>query len=93
MSQNRAAVQAVVLTSHAGAAEGVNPGRPNQHTGCIHTAEKADVTRDFCGTGAPLVGGISSLALILLLSPLISRLIAKIRPGKPGEFAEEQPVD
>ena len=41
----------------------------------------------------PLVGGISSLALILLLWPLISRLIAKIRPGKPGEFAEEQPLD
>lgn len=41
----------------------------------------------------PLVGGISSLALILLLWPLISRLIAKIRPSKPSEFAEEQPVD
>lgn len=41
----------------------------------------------------PLVGGISSLALILLLWPLISRLIAKIRPSKPSAFAEEQPVD
>lgn len=41
----------------------------------------------------PLVGGISTLALILLLWPLISRLIAKVRPRKPNEFAEEQPVD
>jgi putative tricarboxylic transport membrane protein len=41
----------------------------------------------------PLVGGISSLALVLLLWPLISRLIAKIRPPKRAEFAAEQPVD
>jgi putative tricarboxylic transport membrane protein len=41
----------------------------------------------------PLVGSISSLAIILLLWPLISRLIAKIRPPKAKEFAVEQPVD
>jgi putative tricarboxylic transport membrane protein len=41
----------------------------------------------------PLVGGISSLAMILLLWPLISRLIAKVRPPKAKEFAVEQPVD
>ena len=41
----------------------------------------------------PLVGGITSLALVLLLWPLISRLIAKVRPPKVNEFAEEQPVD
>ena len=41
----------------------------------------------------PLVGGISTLALILLLWPLLSRVIAKVRPPKPAEFAAEQPVD
>jgi putative tricarboxylic transport membrane protein len=41
----------------------------------------------------PLVGGISTLALVLLLWPLVSRLIAKIRPPKRAEFAAEQPVD
>jgi putative tricarboxylic transport membrane protein len=41
----------------------------------------------------PLVGGISTLAMVLLLWPLISRLIAKVRPPKPKEFAVEQPVD
>jgi putative tricarboxylic transport membrane protein len=41
----------------------------------------------------PLVGGISTLALILLLWPLISRVINKIRPPKPKEFAVDQPVD
>jgi putative tricarboxylic transport membrane protein len=41
----------------------------------------------------PLVGGISSLAIILLLWPLISRVIAKVRPPKPKEFAVDQPVD
>ncbi|MDP3607173.1 MAG: tripartite tricarboxylate transporter permease [Polaromonas sp.] len=40
-----------------------------------------------------LVGGISTLALVLLFWPLISRLIAKIRPPKKDEFAAEQPVD
>jgi putative tricarboxylic transport membrane protein len=41
----------------------------------------------------PLVGTISSLAIILLMWPLISRLIAKVRPPKAKEFAVEQPVD
>ena len=41
----------------------------------------------------PLVGSITSLALILLLWPLISRVLAKIRPPKKTEFAAEQPVD
>jgi len=41
----------------------------------------------------PLVGTISTLAILLLLWPLISYLLAKVRPPKPKEFAEEQPVD
>jgi putative tricarboxylic transport membrane protein len=41
----------------------------------------------------PLVGGITGLALLLLVWPLISRLIAKLRPRKGSAFAAEQPVD
>jgi putative tricarboxylic transport membrane protein len=41
----------------------------------------------------PLVGGITGLALLLLAWPLISRLIAKVRPPKPSSYAAEQPVD
>jgi putative tricarboxylic transport membrane protein len=42
----------------------------------------------------PLVGTISTLAILLLLWPLISRVIAKLRPPKAKpEFMEEQPVD
>jgi putative tricarboxylic transport membrane protein len=41
----------------------------------------------------PLVGTISTLAIILLLWPLISMLIAKVRPPKQQEFPDEQPVD
>jgi len=41
----------------------------------------------------PLVGGISTLAIILLLWPLVARVLAKIRPPKRAEFAAEQPVD
>jgi putative tricarboxylic transport membrane protein len=41
----------------------------------------------------PLVGTISTLALLLLVWPLISKLIAKVRPPKREAFAEEQPVD
>ncbi len=41
----------------------------------------------------PLVGTISTLAIILLLWPLISKAIAKVRPPKKNEFAAEQPVD
>jgi putative tricarboxylic transport membrane protein len=41
----------------------------------------------------PLVGNISTLALILLLWPLLSLIIAKLRPPKSRDFAAEQPVD
>ncbi|OOG42957.1 tripartite tricarboxylate transporter permease [Polaromonas sp. A23] len=41
----------------------------------------------------PLVGGISTLAIILLLWPLVARVLAKIRPPKRAGFAAEQPVD
>ena len=41
----------------------------------------------------PLVGTISTLAVLLLVWPLVSKLIAKIRPPKKQEFKEEQPVD
>ena len=41
----------------------------------------------------PLVGTISTLAILLLVWPLISKVIAKIRPPKKPEFKEEQPVD
>jgi putative tricarboxylic transport membrane protein len=41
----------------------------------------------------PLVGAISTLAIGLLVWPLISKLIAKVRPPKVNEFAPEQPVD
>ena len=37
----------------------------------------------------PLVGGITTLALLLLLWPLISKAIAAVRPPKPGS---EQPA-
>ena len=40
-----------------------------------------------------LVGGITTLALVLLLWPVFSRILAKIRPPKKKEFAAEQPVD
>lgn len=41
----------------------------------------------------PLVGIISTLAIVLLVWPLVSKLIAKVRPPKVNEFATEQPVD
>ncbi len=41
----------------------------------------------------PLVGSISTLALILLVWPLVSLVIAKIRPSKAPDFSAEQPVD
>ncbi len=41
----------------------------------------------------PLVGTISTLAILLLVWPLISKVIAKVRPPKANEFKEEQPVD
>ena len=42
----------------------------------------------------PLVGSITTLALLLLLWPVLSKLVAKIRKARtPVEFAQEQPVD
>ena len=42
----------------------------------------------------PLVGGITTLALVLLFWPLISKALAFIKPPKkPDEFAVERPVD
>jgi putative tricarboxylic transport membrane protein len=40
-----------------------------------------------------LVGSITTLALVMLLWPLISKIIAKIRPPKVDEFAAERGVD
>jgi putative tricarboxylic transport membrane protein len=42
----------------------------------------------------PLVGSITTLALVLLFWPLISRLIGLVRrPKKPDPALAEQPVD
>lgn len=41
----------------------------------------------------PLVGTISTLAIVLLVWPLVSKLIAKVRPPKVNEFKTDQPVD
>ncbi len=41
----------------------------------------------------PLVGTISTLAILLLVWPLISKLVAKVRRAKPKVIAVEQPVD
>jgi len=41
----------------------------------------------------PLVGGITTVALLLLVWPLLARVIDKIRPPKLKAFATEQPVD
>ncbi len=41
----------------------------------------------------PLVGTISTLAILLLLWPLIGKVINKLRPAKPKLIAVEQPVD
>jgi putative tricarboxylic transport membrane protein len=40
-----------------------------------------------------LVGSISTLALLMLFWPLISMVMAKIRPPKVDEFAEQRGVD
>jgi putative tricarboxylic transport membrane protein len=40
-----------------------------------------------------LVGSITSLALLMLFWPLISKLIAKVRPPKVDELAAQRPVD
>ncbi|HET6787904.1 MAG TPA: tripartite tricarboxylate transporter permease, partial [Aquabacterium sp.] len=41
----------------------------------------------------PLVGTITGLALLLLVWPVISKIIHKLRPPKGSSFAAEQPVD
>lgn len=41
----------------------------------------------------PLVGSITTLALLLLFWPLISKALAIIRPPKVDQFAAERPVD
>ena len=41
----------------------------------------------------PLVGSITTLALVMLLWPLISKAIAVVRPPKVNELAAQQPVD
>ncbi|MEN3295728.1 MAG: putative tricarboxylic transport rane protein [Burkholderiales bacterium] len=41
----------------------------------------------------PLVGTITTLAMVLLFWPLISRLLKKIRTAGPEKLAKEQPVD
>jgi putative tricarboxylic transport membrane protein len=40
-----------------------------------------------------LVGSITTLALVLLLWPLISKVLNKIRPAKKDEFEADRPVD
>ncbi|HSV58205.1 MAG TPA: tripartite tricarboxylate transporter permease [Variovorax sp.] len=41
----------------------------------------------------PLVGGITTLALVLLFWPLISKAVHLIKPPKADEFHKERPVD
>ena len=41
----------------------------------------------------PLVGSITTLALTMLFWPLISKVLAMIKPKKADEFAAERPVD
>ncbi len=41
----------------------------------------------------PLVGSITTLALIMLCWPLISKLIALVRPPKVDELAAQRPID
>jgi putative tricarboxylic transport membrane protein len=41
----------------------------------------------------PLVGSISTLALLMLLWPLFALIIARLRSPKARDFAAEQPVD
>jgi putative tricarboxylic transport membrane protein len=41
----------------------------------------------------PLVGSITTLALLMLFWPLISKLIARVRAPKADEFAAQRPVD
>jgi putative tricarboxylic transport membrane protein len=41
----------------------------------------------------PLVGSITTLALLMLFWPLLSRAVRAVRPAKPNELAAQQPVD
>ena len=41
----------------------------------------------------PLVGGITTLALVMLAWPLISKALALIRSPKTDDLAAQQPVD
>jgi putative tricarboxylic transport membrane protein len=41
----------------------------------------------------PLVGTITTLALLLLFWPLISKVLAKVRKPKVDEFAAQRPID
>jgi putative tricarboxylic transport membrane protein len=41
----------------------------------------------------PLVGSITTLALVMLLWPLIGKVIALVRPPKVDPLRAEQPVD
>jgi putative tricarboxylic transport membrane protein len=40
-----------------------------------------------------LVGGITTLSLIMLFWPLISKVLRTVMPGRPDKLAEQQPVD
>ncbi len=41
----------------------------------------------------PLVGGITTLALVMLCWPLISKMIGMVRAPKVDELAAQRPVD
>jgi putative tricarboxylic transport membrane protein len=41
----------------------------------------------------PLVGSITTLALVLLFWPLVSLILAKLRPPKVDELAAQRPID
>jgi putative tricarboxylic transport membrane protein len=41
----------------------------------------------------PLVGSITTLALLMLAWPLIAKVLHKIRPPKVNPLAAQQPVD
>ena len=41
----------------------------------------------------PLVGSIATLAILMLLWPLISKALAKVRKPKVDEFAAQRPID
>jgi putative tricarboxylic transport membrane protein len=40
-----------------------------------------------------LVGGITTLSMIMLFWPLIAKLIHAVRPARPDKLAEQRPVD